>query len=196
MLSVMRVASNWKTITTMALAAVLGCLNAAAQVSPAASPIKILAPKPGQKFTQSFVQLKFELIRSATAAGSPTFQVQLDDRDPTRSTDTQQTFTGLAPGSHTVSVEVVDANNTPVPGSRTEINFIVLPPPAPPAVAPRPRLLLAAAQNPAPPKEEPAKTPDNLPRSGSPLPFLSAVGLGSLVGGTYATLRTRHRRRR
>src|SRR5438270_12642775 len=194
----MRTTSNWKTLALIALGFALGTSAANAQVtSPAVtSPIKILAPKPGQKLTQSFVQVRFELTRSATAAGSPTFQVQLDDRDPTRSTDTQQTFTGLAPGNHTASVEVVDANNTPVPRSRTAIDFIVLPPPAPPAVAPRPRLLLAAAQNPPPPQEEPAKTPDNLPRSGSPLPFLSAVGLGSLVGGTYATLRTRHRRRR
>src|SRR5437868_3456904 len=147
----MRITSNRKTTLLIALAfAIVVCLARTQVPSPVAgSPIKILTPKPGQKFTQSFVQVRFELTRNATAAGSPTFQVQLDDRDPTRSTDNSQTFTGLAPGNHTVSVEVVDANNTPVPGSRTEISFIVLPPPAPPAVAPRPRLLLAAAQNPA-----------------------------------------------
>ena len=190
----MRSTSNRKIVLIALAFAIVACLAGAQVPSPAvASPIKVLAPKPGQKFTQSFVQVRFELIRNATASGSPTFQVQLDDRDPTRSTDNSQTFTGLAPGNHTVSVELIDANNTPVPGTRTEINFIVLPPPVPRTAAPAPRLVLAAAQQPSDKGESSA--PENLPRSASPLPFLSAVGLGSLIGGIYATVRTRHRRR-
>ena len=192
----MRISPNWKT-ALIAFSFALVSLAVSAQVVPgvAASPIRILTPKPGQKFTQSFVQVRFEMIRNATAAGSPTFQVQLDDRDPNRSTDTQQTFTGLAAGSHTVSVELVDANNTPVPGTRTEIHFTVLPPPVPRTAVPGPHLMLAAAQQP-PDKAAPSRAPENLPRSGSPLPFLSAVGVGSLAGGIYATVRTRHRRQR
>jgi len=191
----MRITSNWKTLALIALGFALGTSAANAQVtSPGVtSPIKILAPKPGQKLTQSFVQVRFELTRNATASGSPTFQVQLDDRDPTRSTDNQQTFTGLAPGSHTVSIELIDANNTPVPGTRTEINFIVLPAPAPRTATPAPHLLLATAQQ--QPEKGESSSPEDLPRSGSPLPFLSAVGISSLVGGIYATVRTRHRRR-
>src|SRR5438067_11271099 len=118
----MRIPSNRKTVVLMALAFAIAVCFASAQVpSPAAvSPIKILTPKPGQKFTQSFVQVRFELTRNATAAGSPTFQVQLDDRDPTRSTDNSQTFTGLAPGNPSASGDVIDATHTPVPGTRTE----------------------------------------------------------------------------
>ena len=52
--------------------------------------------------------------------------------------------------------------------------------------------LAAAKQQ---PEKGESSSPEDLPRSGSPLPFLSAVGISSLVGGIYATVRTRHRRR-
>src|SRR5688572_696146 len=95
---------------------------------PTPGSVRILAPQSGEKITHNFVDFRYELAAPASAAGSPTFQVRLDGTDPIRTTDTRYTFTGLQPGRHTLSVEVVDANNIPVQGSRAEVQFSVLPP--------------------------------------------------------------------
>jgi hypothetical protein len=175
--------------------------------TPSAAAIRILAPKPGERITNSFVEVKYELVASATASSSPTFQIRLDDRDPVHTTDQQQTFTGLQPGKHTISIEVLDANNTPVAGTRSEVQFTLVNPgrgeaqPNPgtlTASGPAVRLRLAAFSQPASDSSNPKK-PDQspqqqLPRSGSALPLLSVIGVGVLIGGIISARRTRPRR--
>lgn len=174
--------------------------------APAAPAVRILAPKPGERITSTFVDVKYELATSATAASSPTFQIRLDDRDPVHTTDLLQTFTGLEPGKHTISIEVLDANNTPVPGTRSEVQFSVVnagrgETPANPGMltawGPAVRLELAAFTQPVPGRSAPEK-PDQsrqqqLPRSGSALPLLSVIGVGVLIGGIISARRTRPR---
>jgi hypothetical protein len=134
------------------------------------------------------------------------FQVQLDGQDPVRTSSTEHTFTGMTPGAHTVAVELVDANNTPVAGTHTEVHFMVTPansPASPSGTAlyrnsDRARLLSTALQTAAEAQQNPAQTSstepstnDGLPSTGSALPLLSIIGFGVLVGGIASALKTR-----
>jgi len=190
----------------------LGSVSAQTTSSPGAGnatpgAVRILLPKNGAKITHNFVDIRYELA-APTAAGSPTFQVHLDSAEPVRTTDTRYTFTGLNTGRHTAAVEVVDANNIPVQGSRAEVSFHVVASPAQPASpAPRslggPQLVSAVAnehtnahlvntslpQDEAPAPEEHAS--NTLPQSGSSLPLLVLIGAGILAGGIVSALRTR-----
>jgi hypothetical protein len=49
--------------------------------------------------------------------------VQLDGRDPVETTANEYSFTGLAAGRHVITIDLVDANHTPIPGSHTVVNF-------------------------------------------------------------------------
>jgi len=103
-----------------------------------ASAVKILEPKAGARLTVNFVQLRYDLENAASASGTPTFRLRLDARDPVDTTDTVYTFTGLAPGPHSVSITVIDANGVPVSGTQNEVRFTVAAAPAPSA-APLPK---------------------------------------------------------
>ena len=93
--------------------------------TPTPGSLRILTPKNGDRIAQDFIDLTFELAAPPSADSSPTFQVRLDSSEPVHTTDTRYTFTGLKPGRHTVSVQMVDANNTPIQGSRAEVHFTV-----------------------------------------------------------------------
>jgi hypothetical protein len=109
---------------------------------------------------------------------APNFVVQLDNRDPVTTTSTSVDFTGLTPGPHTVTVQLVDANNTPIAGSQTLVHFTILQPVAQ-GNAPR------AALDPA------AQHESSLPHARTTLPLLSVIGFGVLVGGIVSAMRTR-----
>jgi hypothetical protein len=179
-------------------------------VTPTPGSLRILTPKNGDKVVNDFVDLTYELASPASADSSPTFQVRLDAGEPVRTTDVRYTFTGLKPGRHTASVEVVDANNVPVQGSRAEVHFTVTAaatPQSAPPVERRPstaQLIVASAKSgvaqphlqdadfqegPAPDEGENAAR--SLPESSSPLPLLLLIGLSGLVCGILSARRTR-----
>ena len=183
--------------------------------APAAS-VRILAPKPGEKITQSSVTVQYEITNPAASAGTPNFQIQLDGRDAVVSTDTKQDFSGLEPGPHTVVVQLVDANKTPIAGSRVQLQFVVVPPPQPRISNTGSGDLLpgggTAEQEPASPQSaglpssrsatqpatQSANQPANqstanraLPATASLLPLLSVIGAGALLGGIYSAFKTR-----
>lgn len=177
---------------------------------PTPGSVRILAPQSGDKIAHNFVDFRYELA-AAAAASSPTFQVRLDSTDPVRTTDMRYTFTGLQPGRHTLSVEVVDANNIPAQGSRAEVQFSVLPPRLPQNEPTSPRrpgdaqltsaaasnhteasLITATFQQDSPPEPE-GETSGPLPQSSSSLPLLSLIGFAGLVGGILSARRTRRR---
>ena len=88
------------------------------------SAIKILSPKAGEKVSSSAISVNYELLNDGiSAAGSPTYRLQLDSRDPVETTGTDYSFSGLTPGKHVLTVEVVDANHTPIMGSQTQVQF-------------------------------------------------------------------------
>ena len=140
--------------------------------------ITILDPQAGAKLAQDFVSVRYELSNPNAVAGTPNFRVQLDSRDPVQTSSTNQQFTGLQPGTHNLTVWLVDANGTPITGSQASVQFILVPP-APPA-SPRSQTL-----------PEKSAGPPALPGGGSPLPLLSVVGAGVLCGGLISALRTR-----
>lgn len=179
---------------------------AAGQTGTTAPAVRFLAPNSGEQINNNFVTVKYELLSPVSAAGTPTFQLRLDTRDPVRTTDTQYTFTGLSPGTHTVTVQVVDANDTPISGLQNQVQFTILPQNlgapsrGPSGLIERSSAALQpvalswqepnSAANPSQPAN-PSKRDEQLPKAGSTLPLLSVIGMGVLVGGIASALRTR-----
>ena len=152
----------------------------------AAQGLRIVAPKPGEKLAQTFVAVQYQLL-SPSASGTPTYELRLDGRDPVQITDTTYTFNGLTPGTHDLIVQVVDANGTPIMGTRSEVKFETINP--------------VAGANPAgaglgagllpPGLSLPLPQTNELPYGNGSLPLLSVIGFGILVGGVISALRTR-----
>ena len=172
----------------LAVSVSLWSLPAAAQqprVDESLSAIRVITPKAGEKITQSVLLVSYELAAAVAADTDPTFELRLDTREPVRVRDTEHTFTGLQPGHHTLSVQLVDANNRPIPGTRSEIEFLVVQPKSrdeegrKPHMAAGPRLVLLAGPSLSGQRDE-------LPASGSPLPLLSLIGFGVLLTGIAA----------
>ncbi len=152
--------------------------------NPAQSALRILSPAAGQLLNQNFVTVKYELTNTGVST-SPNFRVQLDGRDPIITTFSEYTFTSVTPGQHTLTVELVDANNTPVTNARAEVHFNTAQPRSTPAGGAAPGMARVQQASFAP------NVDDNLPPSGSALPLLSVIGFGALLGGIASALKTR-----
>lgn len=168
-----------------------GALNPRLQ----AEAVRILTPTAGQNMTDTFVEVRYELIRPALS-GSPNFLVQLDATDPVQTTETIETFSDLQPGTHTVRVTLVDANNSPVQGGSASVQFKITAPAAPARDDPRAALdttteAIAAITPSVPVPPELLNGDLNRSTTGSPLPLLSLIGFGLLIGGVARTLRAR-----
>jgi len=158
--------------------------------------LRIISPRNGERVRQTFVNLKFELTNGgASAAGMPNFQIKLDARDPVTTSSTDQTFTGLTPGPHTITVQLVDANETPVAGARNEVQFVVLQPAPTPGAAMslrhRSPNLIAAALRVEEPEDRVQEKDPELPSAAGALPLLSVIGFGVLLGGIASAMKTR-----
>ncbi len=151
--------------------------------------LRILTPKPGQKFQQDFVTVKLELTdAAASASGMPNFQLRLDSRDPVTTTSNEYTFTGLAPGPHTVQVQLVDANNTPIAGAQSTVQFVVIRSSSM-RQAPKPTAIAAAMR--VDQRDNHAGADRKLPSASGALPLLSVIGFGVLLGGIASAMKTR-----
>lgn len=164
---------RFKLVTILAVMALATLV--AAQAPPGGSQagqpnaplLEITQPPADAKLAQSFVSVEYQITNpTIAAAGSPNFRVKLDNQDPVLTASTSQNFTGLTPGRHTVTVQLVDANNAPVAGAAATVRFTIL----------NPQSGFAAMI---------------LPSGGSPLPLLSVVGFGVLLGGLVSAMRTR-----
>lgn len=159
--------------------------------------VRILTPVSGQMLSSNFVDLRFELVRPALN-GEPIFLVQLDGADPINTSSTDHTFSDLQPGLHSVRVTLVDANNSPAQGGSATVQFKV--PSSQPAhsdashssARPHMTLMIVGVPPLAPIPPELRKDGDvNLPLAGSPLPLISLIGFGLLIGGAAQTMRWR-----
>jgi hypothetical protein len=163
---------------------------------PASGVLRITAPRQGERLRQNFINVQFELTNGgASAAGVPNFQLKLDSQDPVATNSTNYTFTGLTPGPHTVTVQLVDANGTPVAGARSEVPFVVLQPAPTPGAAialqhHRPSMIQAALRV-EQPRQESRDNDDQLPSAAGALPLLSVIGFGVLLGGIASAMKTR-----
>ena len=135
------------TIFTLLVLAGLGLLaqvtSNAANGGNAAAPsvVRIVSPQQGQKLQQNVVSVRYTFQPRQNAINPPRqiFQVQLDTRDPVQTEQAETTFTGLTPGSHTVAVQLVDANGVAVDGSRSQVQFSVMPQVTPPGNTTQPQ---------------------------------------------------------
>ncbi len=163
--------------------------NAAAQVGV----LRITSPRTGERLKQNFVNIQYELTNGGVSAGTPNFELKIDSQDPVTTSSKNYTFTGLTPGQHTVRVQLVDANGTPIAGAQSQIQFVVeQTPPAPGGLMAwhrrRPDLIAAALRVKA--KQDDRKD-DQLPSAAGALPLLSVIGFGVLLGGIASAMRTR-----
>jgi hypothetical protein len=159
--------------------------------------IRILTPVAGQTIQSDFTDLRFETVQPVLS-GEPNFLIQIDSADPINTTGTEYTLTGLQPGIHSVRVTLVDANNSPIQGGAATVQFKV-PAIAQPArkngsrgavVYPGQSIGGAPPELPIPP--ELREDGDiKIPLAGSPLPALSLIGFGLLIGGAAQTMRVR-----
>lgn len=160
--------------------------------------LRILTPVANQTLSTNAVTVRFQLVNQGASAGTPNFLVQLDGNDPVRTSMTEQTFSGLAPGAHSVTVSLVDANNTPIPGGHAVEQFAVAPQNGAPATSqgatpPRAdkRDLHLGSYNFQKPDPAQDSADSDLPDANSPLPLLSVIGFGILVGGIVSAMKTR-----
>jgi hypothetical protein len=138
------------------------------------SALQILAPKPGQKISNDAVTIRYALDQNVSVQSVPTYQLRLDAKDPVTVPDTSYMFTGLQPGTHTVTVQLLDANNNPVPNTLGQVQFTVVQP--------------GAAQH----SEESLAQASTLPEPGNDaLSLLGIIGFGVLVGGALSLYRNR-----
>jgi LPXTG-motif cell wall-anchored protein len=149
-------------------------------------PVRIVSPKSGDKLVNNFVEVRYEMAAPVSAASTPTFRLRLDGRDPITTTDLSHTFTNLSTGPHTVTVEVVDANGTPINGSVAQIQFSVVVGQSAPTKLPRPS---SRIKNAGEYREVSYQQEERLPQTGSALPLLSVIGLGVLIGGLASALK-------
>lgn len=175
---------------SLILAVFLMCTAAAIsaqQASPAQTgAVRIVTPRSGDKLVNNFVEVRYEMAAPVSASGTPTFRLRLDGRDPITTTDLSHTFTDLNAGRHVVTVELVDANGTPIAGSVSQIEFTVVTGQSAPNRLPKPssQLKNAGRYQPVAMRES-----DELPQTGSALPLLSVIGLGVLIGGLASALK-------
>jgi len=172
--------------------------NGSQAIMAASSSLRILSPTVGQKIGSTSIDVRYEVTdEGAAAAPSPTYRVQLDSRDATETLDNEFNFTGLSPGPHTLTVELVDANHTPITGSQAVVHFNTFTPgvTAPSGGAQAQPQTTGALAPPAVVKTNmplpPANPADQLPSAGGELPLLAMVGFGVLAGGVISALRTR-----
>ena len=173
---------------------------AAVNPAPADSSLRILTPLANQKHTSNAINVRWQLTNEALSAGAPNYEVQLDGADPITTSTTEQNFSGLAPGVHTIVIRLVDANGTPIAGASSQVQFVVAPEQAAPSTprqqskadSPKADLVNAAyAQDSQSQLDETEEAP--LPSSASSLPLLSIVGFGALIGGVVSARKTRRR---
>ena len=140
--------------------------------------LRVNSPQVNQTLSQNFVHVTYQLTnRGVAAASSPSFTIQLDGDDAITTTAYDYTYTGLAPGPHTITVTLVDANGVPIANSSVAVKFTVArPQPGGGSVS-----LFGST------------THMQLATSdvGTPLPMLSMVGFLVLVGGIVTAIRTR-----
>jgi hypothetical protein len=146
-----------------------------------AGALRVNTPKANETISQNFIQVTYQLVnRGADAAPSPNFSVQLDGNDPVTTTALDYTFTGLAPGAHTVTVTLVDANGSPIANSSVSTKFTV----ADGSRTGSPSLYHSNSD-----VQATSTDSSTLPEASTPLPMLSLVGFAVLIGGICTAIR-------
>jgi hypothetical protein len=187
--------------------------------APTSVAVRIRTPVADEKFIHTnSVKVRFDVI-GPVSSGTPNFLVQLDGDEPVRTSNMEQTFSDLAPGTHSVSVQLVGDNSAPYSASRADVEFEIAPhrvktshrdatlvsaeteahnaepaealsvTPEQNAVQQPPQLSQIAVQQSPPAEIMSISSP--LPSAGSALPLISVIGFGVLVGGIASAMKTR-----
>lgn len=168
---------------------ILFIILAATAIAQTGGAISITKPASGAKVQQNSVTVAYALTNPAvSASGTPTFEIRLDSRDPVTTTATDHTFTGVTPGPHTITVQLVDANGTPVNGGKAEVHFTVV---RSAARLHAPQGFAAALRmSPTDIRVASASSPQPVNSAGA-LPLISVIGFGVLLGGIASAMKSR-----
>lgn len=154
-----------------------------------AGAVRIISPRSGAQLRQNFVTVRFASLQQVAFS---TFELRLDAQDPVHTSKTSYTFADLNPAPHDLIIQMVDANNMPIMGTRSEVRFTVLSQAAggstaQPTSGSQSRLQTGNQSSGAGDPQQLA----SLPNGHSSLPLLSVIGFGILVGGVISALKTR-----
>jgi hypothetical protein len=89
--------------------------------------VSIVSPRNGDIIQNEVVTIRYVLAPGVSAEEVPTINLVLDNADPVQTNSSEYTFE-LMPGQHTVIVQLLDANGTPIMGARDQVQFTVVPP--------------------------------------------------------------------
>src|SRR3954451_17259128 len=80
--------------------------------APRSAAVRIRTPVADEKFIHTnSIKVRFDVIGPLPSASTPNFLVQLDGDEPVRTSNMEQSFSDLAPGTHSISVQLVGDNN-------------------------------------------------------------------------------------
>lgn len=105
---------------------ILFILTALAQAQTTGA-LYITSPAKGAQVEGRLVTIQYELMPGISVNGMPKFRVQLDRQPPVLTSDRECILNWLSPGWHTVTVWLLDANDTPIYGAQDQVQFNVEP---------------------------------------------------------------------
>ncbi len=154
--------------------------------------VHIVSPASGENLEGTSVSIRYQVSPTKRTSTQPTmFRIQMDSQPPVETNETAYTFDSLTPGSHDVTVELLDSRNRPISSSRAKASFVS----AAPEQHPDAELVVEPM---LPPTLQ--KVAMFLPQAAAPIdpgdgsgemPLLSVIGLGVLIGGMVSAMKTR-----
>jgi hypothetical protein len=153
--------------------------------------IHIVSPTSGENLEGTSVSVRYQVSPTKRTPTHPTmFRIQMDSQPPVQTAETMHMFESLTPGSHDVTVELLDSRNRAITSSLAKASFV--------CQAPETNSAELVVEPMLPPSLQ--KVAMFLPQAAAPIdpgdgsgemPLLSVIGLGVLIGGMVSAMRTR-----
>jgi len=154
--------------------------------------VHIVSPVSGENLEGTSVSIRYQVSPTKRTSTQPAmFRIQIDSQPPVETNETAYTFDSLTPGSHDVTVELLDSRNRPITSSLAKASFVsaaletnpdgelVVEPMLPPTLQ-KVAMFLPQAAAPIDPGD-----------GSGEMPLLSVIGLGVLIGGMVSAMKTR-----
>jgi hypothetical protein len=153
--------------------------------------VHIVSPASGENLEATSVSVRYQVSPMKRTSTHPTvFRLQVDSQPPVQTAETMHVFESLTPGSHDVTVELLDSRNRPITSSLAKASFVCQPPETNFAELVVEPMLPPSLQKVAMFLPQAAAPIDPGDGSGE-MPLLSVIGLGVLIGGMVSAMKTR-----
>ncbi len=153
--------------------------------------VHIVSPVSGENLEGTSVSIRYQVSPTKRTSTQPAmFRIQMDSQPPVETNETAYTFDSLMPGSHDVTVELLDSRNRPITSSLAKASFVCQSPETNSAELVVEPMLPPTLQKVAMFLPQAAAPIDPGDGSGE-MPLLSVIGLGVLIGGMVSAMKTR-----